>query len=273
MSDLNLNYKLVKKFIVEFIKEEVTSNGFKKGILGLSGGVDSALVAYLSVEALGNKNVKALLLPYRTSSPESRSDAMVAIKDLGIQYEEIEITNIADTYFSSENIQNKLRIGNFLARVRMSVIFDKAAEFNAMVLGTSNKSELLLGYGTWYGDMAAGIYPIGDLYKTQVWELAKFIGVPEKIIRKKPTADLWPGQTDESELGASYKELDTILKLYIDKRKSEKEILKLGFDENLVKNVFYRVYKTQFKRTFPPVAKFSPRTVGIDFLYPHDFKR
>ncbi len=273
MPDLKLNYDLVKKFIVEFIREEVSSNGFKHGILGLSGGVDSALVAYLAVEALGNKNVKALLLPYRTSSPESRSDAMLVIENLGIEYDEIEITNIADAYFSSENIKNKLRIGNFLARIRMSVVFDKAAEFNAMVLGTSNKSELLLGYGTWHGDMAAGIYPIGDLYKTQVWELARFVGVPEKIVEKRPTADLWPGQTDESELGATYKNLDEVLNLYIDKRKTEDEILKLGFDEELVRNVFERVYKTQFKRTFPPVAKFSARTVGIDFLYPHDFKR
>ncbi len=273
MSDLTLNYEIVQKFIVEFIKEEVVSNGFNKGILGLSGGVDSALVAYLSVKALGRENVKALLLPYKMTSPESLTDAMHVVKDLEIPFEKIDITKIADSYFSEVKLNNKLRMGNFLARVRMSIIFDKAAEFNAMVLGTSNKSEFLLGYGTWYGDMAAGIYPIGDLYKTQVWELAKFVGVPDKIIQKKPTADLWPGQTDESELGASYKNLDAVLHLYVDKRRTKEEILKMGFNESLVNNIINRIYKTQFKRTFPPVAKFSSRTVGIDFLYPHDFKR
>ncbi len=273
MTKLSLNYKLVKEFILDFIKEETISNSFERGILGLSGGVDSALVAYLAAEALGRKNVKALLLPYKTTSPDSLTDAMLVVKDIGIPYEKIDITKIADPYFNEEKLNNNLRIGNFLARVRMSVIFDKAFEFGAIVLGTSNKSELMLGYSTWYGDMAAGIYPIGDLYKTQVWELAKFVGVPEKIINKKPTADLWPGQTDEGELGAPYNDLDVILNLYIDKRKSKEEIISMGFDKKLVENVFNRVYKSQYKRTLPPVAKFSPRTVGIDFLYPHDFKR
>ncbi len=273
MPNLSLNYKLVRDFIVEFIKEEAESNGFKRGILGLSGGIDSTLVAYLATAALGKENVKALLLPYKTTSPDSLKDAMLVVKKLGIPYKKIDITEIADAYFSLQSKISKIRKGNFLARIRMSVIFDKAAEFGAIVLGTSNKSEFLLGYGTWHGDMAAGIYPIGDLYKTQVWGLAKFLGIPEKIINKKPTADLWPGQTDESELGFTYEMLDSVLDLYIDKRKSRGEIIKAGFDEKLVNNVFTRVYKTQFKRTFPPVAKFSPRTVGIDFLYPHDFKR
>ena len=274
MVNLKLNYKLVKEFIVRFIREEVYSNGFKRGVIGLSGGIDSVLVTYLAIEALGNTNVKAIVMPYKTSSPESLSDAELIIKKLDIPYEIIDITPIAEPYFAyqGEKIDN-LRKGNFLARTRMSVLFDKAKEFGSLVIGTSNKSELLLGYGTWHGDMAASLLPIGDLYKTQVWELSKFLKIPEKIINKKPTADLWPGQTDEQELGATYEKLDSVLFLYVDQRKTKEEILSMGYSKKLVENVFHRVFISQFKRTSPPVAKFSARTVGIDFLYPHDFKR
>ena len=273
MINLNLNYKLVKEFIVRFIKEEIQSNGFKKGVIGLSGGIDSALTAYLTVDALGNKNAKVILMPYKTSSPESVEDAKLVVKNLKIPYELVDITPIVEPYFNKNQNMDKLRKGNFLARIRMGILFDKAKEFEALVVGTSNKSELMLGYGTWHGDMAASIYPIGDLYKTQIFELARYMNIPEKIIGKKPSADLWPGQTDEEELGARYAELDSVLSLYIDQRKTKEEILKLGYSKQLVDNVLHRIYITQFKRTFPPVAKFSPRTVGIDFLYPHDFKR
>jgi NAD+ synthase len=273
MINLSLNNALVEKFIEEFIFEETQSNGFQKAVIGLSGGVDSALVTYLSVKALGKENVKVFLMPYKTSSPTSVEDAMLVINDLEIPYEVINITEVADTYFKKQKEINNLRKGNFLARIRMSILFDKAADFNAVVMGTSNKSELLLGYSTWYGDMAASLYPIGDLYKTQVWSLAQFMGMPERIIKKTPSADLWPGQSDEKELGEKYKVLDEILYLYVDQRKTREEIIALGYNENAVNIVFERIYKTQYKRTFPPVAKFSPRTVGIDFLYPHDFKR
>jgi len=273
MIDLSLNYKLVKEFIENFIKEEVSSNGFNKAVVGLSGGVDSSLVLYLTAAAIGNENVKAIMMPYKTSSPDSLKDAMLIVNVLKVPYEVVDISDIADAYFDKLKDIPNLRKGNFLARIRMAVLFDKAFESQSVVMGTSNKSELLLGYSTWYGDMAASLYPIGDLYKTQVWALAKEIGVPDKIVKKKPSADLWPGQSDEKELGASYRKLDEILSLYIDQRKSYDEIILLGYDKNTVDIVFQRIYKTQYKRTFPPVAKFSLRTVGIDFLYPHDFKR
>ncbi len=273
MINLSLNYKLVRKFIKNFIREEISSNGFNRAVVGLSGGVDSSLVLYLTVDALGNKNVRTIMMPYKTSSPDSLKDAMLVVDELKVSYEIVDISNIADAYLENIKDISNLRKGNFLARTRMAVLFDKALEFQSVVVGTSNKSELLLGYSTWYGDMAAGLYPIGDLYKTQVWGLAKEVGVPERIVKKKPSADLWPGQSDEKELGASYKELDEILSLYIDQRKGYDEIVSLGYKKSTINIVLQRIYKTQYKRTFPPVAKFSPRTVGIDFLYPHDFKR
>jgi len=273
MVNINLNYGLVKEFIIKFIKEEVHSNGFSQCVIALSGGLDSVLVAYLSKEALGKENVKAIIMPYKDSNPASKEDAIFIANKLGILSEVIDITKIADAYFKREKDTTNIRKGNFLARVRMCILFDKAKEFNALVMGTSNKSELILGYSTWHGDMAASFYPIGDLYKTQIFEFARWIGISEKIISKAPSADLWPGQTDESELGAKYKMLDSIMSLYIDQRKTKEEILSLGYSKNLVENVLNRIKKTQFKRTPPPVAKFSPRTIGLDFLYPHDFKR
>ncbi len=266
----NLNYNLVRKFIVEFIKEEVFSNNFKNGVIGISGGIDSALVSYLAVEALGNKNVYGLIMPYKLSSKASAEDAVMISKTLKINYEIIDISDISDSYFKLIPDIEKLRIGNFLSRIRMSILFDKARENDAIVLGSSNKSELMLGYSTWYGDMAAGIYPIGDLYKTQVFEISRHMRIPDKIVEKEPTADLWPGQRDEDELGATYKELDQIMYQYIDERKTEEEIVSLGFNKKTVLNALRRIYGTQFKRTPPPTAKFSSRTLGIDFLYPHD---
>jgi NAD+ synthase len=273
MTDLSLNYEVLSKFLIYFIKEEVQSNKFNKVVLGLSGGVDSAVVAYLSVEALGKENVIGILMPYKLSSPDSLNDALLIAKKFGIKHETFEITDIVDQYFQKINTTDKIRIGNFLSRIRMSILFDRAREYDAIVMGTGNKSEIMLGYTTWYGDMAAGLYPIGDLYKTQVFELAKFMKIPEKILKKPPSADLWPGQKDEDELGALYTELDAVLYLYIDERKSMEEIISLGHSKKLVQNVIRRVNSTQFKRTIPPVAKFSARTFGIDFLYPHDMRR
>lgn len=270
MIDLNLNYELTKKFVVKFIEEEVKSNNFKHAVIGISGGIDSAVVTYLAVEALGSENVLGLLLPYRLSSKESLQDGLLVTESLGIKSETIDITHIADEYFKIAHIEDKIRIGNFLSRLRMNIIFDKSREFDAIVLGTSNKSEIMLGYTTWYGDMAAGIFPIGDLYKTQVFGLARYLSVPEKIINKKPSADLWPGQTDEGEIGALYSEIDEILYLYLDERFPKEEIIKLGFDKVKVESLLKRMFSTQFKRTFPPVCKISQRTFGHDFLYPHD---
>jgi len=273
MAILDLNYLLVEKYITLFIREETLSNKFKSGVLGVSGGVDSALVAALAVKALGHKNVFGFILPYKLSSKESSEDAVLMCKKLGIIYEIIDISQIADSYFKYVPNIDRVRLGNYLSRTRMSVLFDKAREHDSIVIGTSNKSEIMLGYSTWYGDMAAGIYPIGDLYKTQVFELSKHLGIPDRIVKKEPTADLWPGQRDEDELGAPYKTLDAIMYYFIDERKTEEEITSLGFDSLIVKNTIKRIYGTQFKRTIPPVAKFSSRTLGIDFLYPHDINR
>lgn len=273
MVNLSLNYSLVKKFIVHFIREEVRSNKFEKVVIGLSGGLDSALVAFLSVEALGNENVINILLPYKLSAPESLEHAMLIKDILKTPYEIVDISDIADEYIERTPDMDRIRVGNLLSRIRMSILFDKARANDALVMGTSNKSEIMLGYTTWYGDMASGLYPIGDLYKTQIFELSKFMELPEPIISKAPSADLWPGQTDEGELGDTYISLDSILSLYIDERKTPEEIIKMGFDETLVQNVIRRVITTQFKRTLPPVAKFSMRTLGMDFLYPHDLNK
>ena len=270
MIDLNLNYELVTKFITKFIEEETKSNGFSHVVLGVSGGVDSALVAKLAVLALGKENVFGILLPYKLSSKDALEDGEFISDMLGIQKEICDITPIADAYIEAKNIKDKLRIGNFLARIRMSIIFDKAKENNALVLGTSNKSEIMLGYTTWYGDMAAGMYPIGDLYKTQVFGLSKYLMLPEKIVNKKPTADLWPNQNDEKEIGVEYSDIDDILYLYLEERRTKEEIIQLGYEEKKVERVLKLMFSTQFKRTFPPVCKISQRTFSHDFLYPHD---
>ncbi len=270
MINLDLNYELVSRFITNFIKENVTSNGFSNVVLGVSGGLDSAVVLKLCVEALGKQNVFGYIMPYKLSSEESTQDARLILDLLEVNYELIPITEIVDSYFPKYAKPDKMRVGNFLSRVRMSVLFDKARERDSIVAGTSNKSELMLGYSTWYGDMAAGMYPIGDLYKTQVFGLASFIDIPKKIIDKKPTADLWPGQTDEDELGAPYCMLDSVMHLFLDERKREEEIIEMGFDEALVRNTVRRIMRTQFKRTFPPVPKLSGRTLDADFLLPHD---
>lgn len=270
MVDLSLNWNMTEKFIEKFIEEETKSNGFKHAILGISGGIDSAVVAKLAVRALGKENVFGLILPYKLSSKESLEDGLLVQRELGIYAETIEITEMADAYISKINTDDKVRIGNLLARIRMSIIFDKAREFDAIVLGTSNKSEIMLGYTTWYGDMACGMYPIGDLYKTQVFKLAEHIGIPKKIIDKKPSADLWPGQTDEDELECPYSIIDQILYLFLEERMTVEEIVSFGFEKDKVIKLLKRHFNTQFKRTFPPVCKISQRTFGHDFLYPHD---
>ncbi|MGC9090059.1 MAG: NAD(+) synthase, partial [Caldisericia bacterium] len=174
-------------------------------------------------------------------------------------------------YFEIESMSD-LRKGNFMARMRMAIVFDKAKKYDGFVIGCSNKSELLVGYSTWYGDMAASVLPIGDLYKTQVRMLAKYLGVPEFILNKIPSAELWQGQTDEGELGISYDELDKILFLIVDKRLSVKEVIKKGFSEEKVKRVKKMIINSHFKRRFPPIPKLSDRTVGIDFLYFRNYK-
>lgn len=271
MLNLTLNYAEISKALELFIRQEVTEPGFKKVVLGLSGGIDSALVAGLAARALGPENVLGVRMPYQTSSADSLSHAELVADTFKIKIETKAITSACDGYFSSDPDMNAQRKGNVMARMRMITLFDLSFRDSALVLGTSNKTELMLGYGTWYGDMASAINPIGDLYKTQIWELSRFIGVPEEVITKKPSADLWVGQTDEQEMGFSYPEADQILYHMIDLRKKDEEIVELGFSTDLVKKIRRMVIRSQYKRRMPVIAKLTTRAVGTDFLYPRDW--
>jgi NAD+ synthase len=259
--------------IMTFIREETAKPGFKRVIVGLSGGLDSAVVAYLAVKALGNDNVVAVLMPYKSSSPENMEDARAIAGALDIKSYEIDITPQVDPYFERFPHADKDRRGNKMARERMSILYDLSAEEKALVIGTSNKTEILLGYGTIFGDLASAINPIGDLYKTQVRILAKYLGVPEKIITKVPSADLFVGQSDEADLGFTYDEVDGLLWLLVDDRFTPAQCEKAGYRRNLIDKVIDLIIKNQFKRSTPIIAKLSNRTIGIDFRYPRDWGR
>ena len=261
----------IEEVLTEFIREELRKAGFKRAVIGLSGGVDSSLTAFLTVKALGKENVIGISMPYKTSSPSSREDAKLVAEVLGIEFHEIDITPQIDAYYKLFSEADPVRKGNKMARERMSILYDFAHWKGALVIGTSNKSELLIGYSTRWGDSAHDVNPIGDLYKTQVWEMAHFMGVPERIVKKKPSADLWPGQTDEGEIGLSYRELDRILIGYVDLRLRKEELIEAGFKKELVEKVLNMVQKSQYKRKMPIVCKISQRTVDKDFLYLRDW--
>ncbi|MDI6779758.1 MAG: NAD+ synthase [Bacteroidota bacterium] len=249
-----MNTKSLKAFLVNFLKEQVHKAGFEKVVIGLSGGVDSAVSTFLAVEALGKKNVLAIVMPYKTSSPQSLVDAKQIIDMTGIPNLSIDITPMVDDFQKINSQMDQLRLGNVMARLRMIILYDFSAKEKALVVGTSNKTEILLGYGTIYGDTACAINPLGDLYKTQVWELAKELGVPEYIISKKPTADLWEGQTDEGELGFLYQDVDKLFFEMIDNALTNNELVKLGFDKDFVVNVRNRIRSNEFKRRLPLIA-------------------
>jgi NAD+ synthase len=270
---LALNNALVYDYLKRFVQEELHTSEFTEACIALSGGLDSALVLKLAVDALGADHVHAIFLPYKASSDESRRDAHAMFEFCGIPWQELDISGMADAYLALQPGIDRLRTGNLLARLRMAVIFDQSKKENALVIGTSNKSELLVGYSTWYGDMACAIMPIGDLYKTQVRSLARHIGLPQQVISKSPSADLWAGQTDEGEIGASYETLDQILYLLVDERLPVVEVASEGFATDLVKRVERKILTSQFKRVPPPIAKLSQRTIGADFLYPRDWRK
>jgi NAD+ synthase len=258
--------------IVAFIRSQMEQTGFERIVLAISGGVDSAAVAYLAARAVGPRNVLGLMLPYRTSAPASEVDARRVIEGLGCRSERVDITPMVDPMLAligpGEDERLNVRRGNVMARERMIVVYDRSAGFDALVAGTSNKTEALLGYGTLYGDMAGALMPIGDLYKTQLRAVAEHLDVPAEIIAKPPSADLWPGQTDEGELGRTYDELDRALFALVDRRWSPERCVAAGLPRDLVEWVAGRVAQTEYKRQLPPVAKISLRTPGIDHLYP-----
>ena len=267
------NTALLRKILVAFVRDEVRKVGVERVVLGLSGGVDSSLSAFLAAEALGAENVLAIRMPYRTSSHDSLEDAASVVEALGIPSLTIDITAQVDAYFERHPDADNRRRGNKMARERMTILYDHSARWQALVLGTSNKTELLLGYGTLHGDMASAVNPIGDLYKTQVWALAEAVGVPERVIRKLPSADLFVGQTDEDDLGFRYREVDHLLYLMVDERYSTAELEEAGFKLEFIRRVSDMVRNSQFKRRLPVIAKVSHRTIDRDFRYARDWGR
>lgn len=268
---LSINTELAREILTGFIRSEVTRIGMSRVVVGLSGGLDSALSCALAAEALGAENVLAVRMPYKASSRDSLEHAQQLIDQLGVQSKTIEITDMVEPLFKLDPGISKIRKGNIMARERMIVLFDQSEVFKGLVIGTSNKTEILLGYSTIYGDSASAINPIGDLYKTQVRQLSRAMHIPAPIIDKAPSADLWDGQTDEKELGFSYDEVDKLLYLMIDQRYSPQEAIEAGFDEGFVNTVTTRIRRNQFKRMQPPIAKISNRTIGYDFLYLRDW--
>jgi len=270
---MKINSPFVVKVLCAFIREELTRFGYRKGILGLSGGLDSSVCAFLAARALGPGNVTGLILPYKDTFSQDVKDARSVARQLGIRSRLIDISPMVDVYFSRYPTKDRVRVGNKMARERMSILYDFSAREKALILGTSNKTELLLGYGTIHGDTACAINPLGDLYKTQIRELAEYLGVPAKILAKTPTAGLWPGQTDEGEIGLSYAEMDRILFQLVDCRKDPGAVIAAGFSRKSVERIVSLIRNSEFKRKMPPIAKISSRTVGHDFLYPYDRDR
>jgi NAD+ synthase len=269
--NLSINTSLVRKILIEFIRSEISRVGFSRGIVNLSGGIDSAVSLVLVVEALGPENVLAIRLPYKSSSSDSLSDAQYLIDHYHCCSLTIPITAMVDPLIALEPGMSDVRKGNIMARTRMIIAYDRSEAFKALVVGTGNKTEILLGYTTLYGDSACALNPLGDLYKTQLRQLARALGIPEPIINKPPSADLWAGQTDEGELGFTYEKVDRLLYLLVDQHYRPEECVEEGFEEIFVRQVLDRLRKNQFKRLLPPIAKLSSRTVGYDSLYLHDW--
>jgi len=268
---LHIDPELTRTVLKHFLRDEIRKVGFEKAVIGLSGGVDSAVSCYLTAQAIGAHNVLALRLPYQTSSPDSLEHAQMVIDALGVPSETIDITPMVDPLFARLTDLDAKRKGNVMARQRMIVLYDRSAALGGLVIGTSNKTEALLGYGTLFGDMASAVNPIGDLYKTQVRQLAAHLGVPKPIIDKPPSADLWAGQTDEGEMGLTYAEADRLLVMLVDERYTPVEAIEAGFDATLVERVWRMVRVNHFKRRGPIIAKLSSRTIGVDFNYLRDW--
>lgn len=268
---LDINVELATRILTGFIRDSIAKAGMSRAVIGLSGGIDSAVSAYLSAKALGAENVLALRMPYKTSSASSLRDAEAVIEDLGLPHLTLPITDMADPLIRRFPQMSKLRQGNIMARMRMIALYDQSMAWNGLVMGTSNKTEFLLGYSTIYGDSGVALHPIADLYKAQVRQLAGWLDVPPSIIDKPPSADLWVGQTDEDELGFSYDEADQVLFLLVDERYTVDEVAEEGFDRGFAVKIWERVKANHYKRTMPNIAKISQRSIGHDFLYLRDY--
>ena len=268
---LKTNPENITNMLLHFLQQEMGKIGMNQAVIGLSGGVDSAVVAALLVRAFGPENVHAIAMPYRESNPDSEEHARLVAEELGLQYQVRDISVMVDAFFADEPQADTLRKGNKMARERMCILYDFSAEQKALVIGTSNKTELLLGYGTIFGDLASAINPIGDLYKTQIWQLAEYLEVPRVIIDKPPSADLWSGQTDEEELGHSYEKIDELLYYLVDLRYSDEILLEMGYTPQMLADIKNRIQKNQFKRRPPVIAKLSNRTINQDFRYCRDW--
>ena len=271
MAGLTANTELLRRILVGFVRDEVRKVGLTKAVLGLSGGIDSALVVFIAAEALGPENVHAVCMPYRSSNPESEAHARLVAQACGVNFSVVPITPMVDAYFEMFPDADNMRRGNKMARERMTILFDHSARLSALVLGTSNKTELLLGYGTLYGDMASALNPVGDLYKTHIWQLSEAMGVPREVINKQPSADLWAGQTDEEELGFSYRQVDELLYRMVDQRLTRAELVAAGFAAEFIDTVHAKIQNSHFKRRLPVIAKVSNRTIDRDFRYARDW--
>jgi NAD+ synthase len=271
MSGLRANTGLLRQILVGFVRDEVRKVGLNKAVLGLSGGIDSALVVFIAAEALGPENVHAVCMPYTSSNPESEAHARLVAQACGVTFSVLPITPMVDAYFETFPEADNMRRGNKMARERMTILFDHSALLSALVLGTSNKTELLLGYGTLYGDMASALNPIGDLYKTHVWQLSEAMGVPREVVEKQPSADLWAGQTDEEELGFSYRQVDELLYRMVDLRMNREELVVAGFEAEFIDMIYRKIQNSHFKRRLPVIAKVSNRTIDRDFRYSRDW--
>lgn len=262
-------YELITEYLQHFLDNEVRKTGINRVVLGLSGGLDSAVVAVLAQKVFKD-DLLCVKMPSQYSSQNSLDDADELCLDFGINVITASIEPMLKVYEEMNPDMDNLRKGNLSSRLRMTTLFDISARENALVLGTSNKSELMLGYGTLYGDLSSAINPIGDLYKSEVYELAEYLGVSKSIIKKPPSADLWDGQSDEADLGYTYAELDAVMKLYVEDRLSKEEIVKCGYSKDMMDMIVNRIFRNQFKRKMPVIAKLTSRTINHDFNYPRD---
>ena len=267
---LVLNAPLAIAVLTSFIRDAVEISGTSGVVVGLSGGVDSSLSAALAAQALGPERVHGFLLPYRTSNPASEQDARTVAEHLGVPHRVIDISPMIDAYFQMEANADPGRRGNKMARERMTILFDQAKKRNALVLGTSNKTEILLGYSTVFGDNASSLNPLGDLYKAQIWQLSRYLGLPSAVIDKAPSADLFPGQTDEGDLGFDYLTADEVLYLLFDEGLRPEEVVARGYEERVVQQILSYEQRFRFKRRLMLIARLSGSAVNLDQEIPRD---